>query len=225
VTVPAAVVFDFDGVLADTEALQLRAFQAAFAPRGWTLDRAAYFERYLGLGEDRDLVETFAVDSSITLTPGDADEVTRAKARAYADLLAGGSVLFAGAADAVRRLGAHFRLGIASGSMRREIEAILSGTDLIPAFRIVVAADDVVRSKPAPDLYLAAIAALRVPAARAVAIEDSRWGLASARAAGLHTIGITTSYPAAALSSADVVVSSLDEISVELVRGLLDPAG
>jgi beta-phosphoglucomutase len=220
VTPTGAVVFDFDGVLADTEGLHLRAFQDAFSGRGWTLDQAAYFERYLGF-DDRDLVRAFAIDSRLVLEPGDEDAIVAAKAVAYEARLAGGAVLFAGAAAAIARLGGAYRLGIASGSLRAEIEAVLGAAGLAAAFAIIVGADDVARSKPAPDPYLEAVARLDVPSGRAVAIEDSRWGLASARAAGLRTIGITTSYPAATLASADAVVASLDEITVEVVHNLI----
>ena len=219
-TDPAAVVFDFDGVLADTEPLHLAAFQEAFARRGWTLDAAAYFDRYLGF-EDRDLVRAFAIDSRIALAPGDEDALVAAKALAYERGLSRGSMLFPGAPAAVGRLGLHFRLAIASGSARAEIDAALGPAGLASAFQAIVGADDVRRSKPAPDLYLSAIERLGVPPGRAVAIEDSRWGLASARAAGLRTIALTTSYPAATLASADAVVTSLDEVTVDLVGGLI----
>ena len=217
---PGAVVFDFDGVLADTERLHLLAFQEAFRERRWTLTDAAYFERYLGF-DDRDLVRAFTIDARVALKAGDEDALVAAKARAYEAHVARGSVLFAGAAPAVARLGARYKLGIASGSLRSEIVHILGPDALVPAFQAIVGADDVTRSKPAPDVYLTALARLDVPASVAVAIEDSRWGLAAARAAGLRTIAVTTSYPAATLSSADRVVTSLDEIGVELIDELI----
>ena len=217
---PGAVVFDFDGVLADTERLHLLAFQEAFRGRGWTLADSAYFDRYLGF-DDRDLVRAFTIDARVALKPGDEDAIVAAKARAYEAHVHRGSVLFPGAAPAVARLGVPFRLGIASGSLRAEILHILPDT-LVPAFHAIVGADDVARSKPAPDVYLKALDRLDVPASRAVAIEDSRWGLAAARAAGLRTIAVTTSYPAATLSSADRVVRSLDDIGVELIEELIN---
>ena len=85
----------------------------------------------------------------------------------------------------------------------------------------MIGADDVARSKPAPDVYAAAVAALGVSPSNAVAIEDSRWGLLSAREAGLRTIGITTSYPANALDLADLVVHDLDDITTDVVASLL----
>ena len=215
-----AVVFDFDGVLADTERLHLLAFQEAFRERGWTLADAAYFDRYLGF-DDRDLVRAFTIDARVALKPGDEDAIVAAKARAYDAHVGRGSVLFPGAAAAVARLALRFKLGIASGSLRSEIVHILGPAALVPAFDAIVGADDVSRSKPAPDVYLTALDRLDVPAARAVAIEDSRWGLAAARAAGLRTIAVTTSYPAATLASADRVVTSLDEIGVELIEQLI----
>ncbi len=218
---PAAVVFDFDGVLADTERLHLAAFQDVFRARGWQLDEAAYFNRYLGF-EDRDLVRAFAIDARIVLDPDDEARLVEAKARAYDARLGERSVLFPGAAEAVSRLQPHYRLGVASGSRHAEIEVVLGAAGLVPAFTAIVAADDVTRSKPAPDVYQEAVRRLGVPAARAVAVEDSRWGLAAARAAGLRTIGLTTSYPAPTLATADLVVASLDAVTVEAVAALLD---
>ncbi len=215
-----AIVFDFDGVLADTEGLHLRAFQEVFRARGWTLDDATYLNRYLGF-DDRDLVRAFAIDSRLALGPADEDELVAAKARAYDGLAGGGSVLFAGAPAAIARLGARYRLGIASGSLRSEIEYVLDGAGLTSAFHAIDGADDVPRSKPAPDVYLAALARLEAAASRSVAIEDSRWGLAAARAAGLRTIALTTSYPAATLASADLVVASLDDVTLAVVHQLI----
>ena len=215
-----AVVFDFDGVLADTEGLHLRAFQDVFAVRGWTLERAEYFDRYLGF-DDRELVRAFAADSSRSLSSADEDIIIADKARLYEQRAAAGSILFPGAARTIARLGAAFRLAIASGSLRGEIAAVLAANDLTRAIAAVIGADDVARSKPAPDAYAAAVAALGVAPSDAVAIEDSRWGLVSARAAGLRTIGITTSYPAGALDLADVIVHDLDEVTTDVVDSLL----
>jgi beta-phosphoglucomutase len=220
--IPArAVVFDFDGVLADTEGLHLRAFQDVFAARGWTLDRGAYFERYLGY-DDRDLVIAFAADASHDLSPADVTAIVTDKAARFDRRIASGSVLFDGAAAAIARLaGARYRLGIASGSYHGEIAAILAANDLRHAIDVIIGADDVRRGKPAPDPYAAAVDALGVAPSRAVAIEDSRWGLASARAAGLRTIGVTTSYAADALDQADAIVGGLDEVTPALVDALL----
>src|SRR5262249_5973849 len=107
---------------------------------------------------------------------------------------------------------------------------ILSRINLRDRFSVVVGAGDTPKSKPAPDPYLRAIELLRdgaglhdVPAHSFVAIEDSRWGIDSALAAGLTCVGITNSYPAAELTTAHLVVSTLAEISAERLRGLVLP--
>jgi beta-phosphoglucomutase len=216
----AAVVFDFDGVLADTEGLHLAAFQDTFATRGWRLDRDAYFSRYLGF-DDRDLVAEFLADEGVRASASEQEAIIIDKGRRYDERVASGRVLFPAAPSAVARLGAEFSLAIASGSLRGEILSILRANQLDRAIPIVVGADDVQASKPAPDSYALAVEKLGVPPAAAVAIEDSHWGLVAARAAGLRTIGVTTSYQASALGMAHTIVSSLDEVTPDLVRSLI----
>jgi beta-phosphoglucomutase-like phosphatase (HAD superfamily) len=214
------VVFDFDGVLADTERLHLAAFQDVFGAHDWILDETEYFDRYLGY-DDRDLVTAFARDRGLEIGSEEAASLLRDKARRFSRGLETGQALFPYAADCVGRLGRRYRLAIASGSLRQEIVSILAGANLMGAFEVIVGADDVAHSKPAPDPYREAVRQLGVNPHDAVAIEDSRWGLESAQAAGLGTIGLTTSYAASALGRADAVVASLEHVTVDLIRHVL----
>ena len=223
----AAVVFDFDGVLVDTEAMHLAAFQEVFAARGWPLDAREYFGEYLGY-DDRALVRLYGARHERAIEAADVETLVARKADVFQQRVAGGQVLYPQARDAVRRLGERFPLAVATGSFRDEVVAILTAAGLIDAFSAVVAADDVARPKPAPDTYAAAVARIGVEPARAVAIEDSAGGLSSARAAGLRTIGLTTtSHQSRLAPHADVVLASLDDVTVErierLIAGLLDP--
>jgi HAD superfamily hydrolase (TIGR01509 family) len=221
--VTGAVVFDFDGVLADSERLHYKAFRDVLGHHGWALSERDYFDRYLGF-DDAALVSEFARDHRLALAAPAQAAIAQEKAEVYQSRLVANGVLYPGAAEVIARLGAQFRLAIASGSLAAEIRTVLDAAGLAPAFAAVIGADDVARTKPAPDPYLAAVRALGVPASAAVAIEDSRWGLESARAAGLRTIALTTSYPAAALGGADRVFASLDDITVDVVAGLLAPS-
>ena len=216
-----AVIFDFDGVLADTERLHYAAFRDVLREYGWTLGEPDYFERYLGY-DDAGLVNEFARDHQLALAPPARTAILHQKAEVFRTRLTAAGVLYPGATAAVQRLGSKYRLGIASGSLADEIFLVLDATALRSAFGVVVGADNVARSKPAPDPYAKAVHSLGVAPASAVAIEDSRGGLESAQKAGLRTIAITTSSPAALLASADHVVSSLDEVTLELVATLLD---
>jgi HAD superfamily hydrolase (TIGR01509 family) len=214
-----AVIFDFDGVLANTERLHLRAIQDALAVHGRALDERTYFDRYLGFG-DRDVFVELARDVAWKLDEPTLDALMSLKAERYRRHLVAGDALYAPASACIRGLSPRFTLGIASGSLRIEIQNILSAAGLLDAFQAIVGADDVAAGKPAPEPYLKAAQLLGIDPAAAVAIEDSRWGLESARAAGMRTIGITTTYPAAALVPADLIVESLEDISPEVIDRL-----
>lgn len=214
-----AIVLDFDGVIADTERLHFAAFRDVFAARGWTLEEAAYFDRYLGC-DDYGLVRDFARDNDLALSPADAETLVSAKGDLFGQHLSSSDVLFPGAAEAIRQLEARYPLGIASGALHHEIVAILSRAGLLERFRVIVAADDVSATKPAPEPYLTAADRLGVDPTRCLAVEDSAPGLQAARTAGMRTIALTTTSPAAALNGADRIVAGLHEVSPELVAEL-----
>jgi HAD superfamily hydrolase (TIGR01509 family) len=137
------------------------------------------------------------------------------------------SVLFPGAADAVRRAAAAMPIAIASGARGAEIRRVLERERLSSCSTAIVAAEDTPISKPAPDPYLRALTLLapsfngRLAAADCVAIEDSRWGLESARVAGMRTVAVTNTYPAADLAgSADLVIPSLESLELRTLADL-----
>jgi sugar-phosphatase len=109
---------------------------------------------------------------------------------------------------------------VATGALRAEVLAILTTAGVLPFFHAIVAADDVPETKPDPEPYLAAAARMGLMPSECAAIEDSRWGLASARAAGMRTIGITTTTPRDLLAGADLIVEILDEITADVVASL-----
>jgi beta-phosphoglucomutase len=214
-----AIVFDFDGVLADSEPLHLRVYQQLLEPHGIHLGQAAYCERYLGY-DDEGVFRQIAVDYKLLLGDEEIEMLIAEKARRFEALVSDGNVLYPGAAACVRRLGASWPLGIASGALRAEIELMLRGAGLLDVFRFIVSAGETDRTKPAPDPYLRAAELLGIAPGACVAIEDSHWGLQSARAAGMRTIAITHTYPRESLTEADAVVDSLDEITVERINNL-----
>ena len=213
-----AIVFDFDGVLADSEWLHLRAYQELLEPIGVRLTKEVYCERYLGF-DDEGVFQQVAADYRLILGDEEIELLIAEKARRFEKMISSTNVLYPAAVTTVRALARTYPLGIASGSLRREIELMLSGAALNDAFRFIVSADDTERTKPAPDPYLKAAEMHGLPPRECVAIEDSNWGLQSARDAGLVTIGLASSYPANALK-ADVVVARLEDITPELIERL-----
>jgi beta-phosphoglucomutase-like phosphatase (HAD superfamily) len=138
------------------------------------------------------------------------------------------SVIFPGAASAIERAAAAVPIAIASGALGMEIRRVLDRAGLTHHFSAIVAAEDTAASKPSPDPYLRAVSLLRhsvndpgLAASDCVAIEDSRWGIESARRAGLRTVAVTTSYSAADLADADLVISSLVDFDLGQLQRLL----
>ncbi len=213
------VVFDFDGVIADTEGLHLRAFQEIFEQRSWQLDERTYFDRYLGY-DDVGLVLAFGREHSLVLGDADVERLVDDKTRLFASYLEAGEVLFPTAPACIERLSAAYGLGIASGALKIEITSILESARLLHHFPVIVAADDVTECKPAPEPYLKAAAGLGADPTRCVAIEDSPAGLSAAKAAGMRTIGLTTTSPRHLLTDADVILDGLHQISAETVAKL-----
>lgn len=208
----AAIVFDFDGVLANSEPLHERAYQAVLAGFGVTFTHEQYYATYLGY-DDAGVFEAVSRDFGLGLDRVAIRDLIARKSRVFESSIDEGHVLFPGARACVTRAAAAVPLAIASGAFRHEIEMILSRTGLLSYFPCIVGAEDTPRSKPAPDPYARAVERLGVDPVRTVAVEDSRWGIESARAAGLRVAAITTTYGADALGAADLIVSSLDEIT------------
>jgi beta-phosphoglucomutase len=212
-----AVVFDFDGVLADSEPLHLEAYQALLEPHGIHLDHTTYCERYLGY-DDEGALRKIAEDNGLMLGDEEIEMLIVEKGHVFEKLVGSRDVLYPGAVECVRRLAAAWPVGIASGALRADIDLILRGAVLLDGFKFIVAAGDTDRTKPAPDPYLRAAELHGVPPAACVAIEDSHWGLESARAAGMRTIAVTHTYPRETLTgTADRVIDTLSELTVDFV--------
>jgi beta-phosphoglucomutase len=214
------IVFDFDGVLADSELFHLRSYQEILAAAGIELTKEQYWNRYLGL-DDVGVFSQIASDKGLLVADEELELLIREKSRRFEALVTRENVLFPAAVGVVRALAAEWPLGIASGSLRREIDLMLQGAALSDAFKFIVSADDTDRSKPAPDPYLLAVERHGVRASECVAIEDSHQGLQSARAAGLRTVAVASTYPPDSLTSlADVVVDGIEQITVEFITAL-----
>jgi beta-phosphoglucomutase-like phosphatase (HAD superfamily) len=220
-----AVFFDFDGVIADTEPLHLRAYQAVLQADGIDLNKSEYYARYLGY-DDVGLFEALAKDRRISLSDRKVDEWVAAKSSIVQEMLSSDSILFPGAAACVRMFAERVPLAVASGALEPEIEIVLQHAGLRSSFTAIASASDGVRGKPAPDLYLLAMAKLkdRLPTldpAACIAIEDSRWGLEAAQRAGLRCVAVTHTYPAAELETADLVIETLSALTLSTIDALI----
>ena len=215
---PAAVAFDLDGVLIESEQVWDAAREELVRERGGTWsDRAT-----------RDMMGMSSTEWSrylhdrlgVPLTPDAINEdVVRRVAAAYERELP----LLPHAVETVRELAARWRLGVASSSNRPIIELVLDRSGLAECFDAVVSSEEVEHGKPAPDVYLAVARQLGVDPAACAAIEDSTNGVKAALAAGMRTIAVPNrEFPpdGDVLASATAVVSSLAEVTPDLVAAL-----
>lgn len=217
-----AIVFDFDGVIADSEPLHLRAFQRTLEAEGLELNADDYYSRYLGY-DDVGLLQALARDREIAMSGGQITALVARKAGWLQELRRDDQVLFPGAAEFIRAAAAEVPIAIASGALRHEMLEIMDGAGVGRLFSAIVAAGDTPQSKPSPAPYLLAFERLcqttgrDLDPRRSVAIEDSRWGLESAHGAGLRCVGVTTTYPAEALQGAELVVGGLKDLTVPVL--------
>jgi HAD superfamily hydrolase (TIGR01509 family) len=213
-----AVVFDLDGVLVDSEELWdvVRRRVAAEAGRSWppeatramqgmsTAEWSAYLTGPVGIPVAPEEVAATVVD----------------RIAAQYDMRL---PLLPGAVEVVERLGRRWPLGLASSSPRRLIDTVLESAGLAQRFQVSVSTEQVGAGKPSPAVYQTVVQRLGVDPSRAIAIEDSSNGLRSAADAGLGVLAVpNAAFPPSedALALADVVVDSLDEITVALVASM-----
>jgi HAD superfamily hydrolase (TIGR01509 family) len=215
---PAAVVFDLDGVLIDSEQVWNKAREELVRERGGTWHEHATADM-MGMSS-KEWSQYMHDRLGVPMEPAAInDEVVRRVISTYEQ----GLPLLPHAVDTVRELAARWPLGLASSSNRPIIELVLERSGLAPCFAVVVSSEEVDRGKPAPDVYLAVARGLGVDPKDCVAIEDSTNGIKSAVAAGMRTIAVPNPhFPPAddALATAAVVVPSLAEVTPELVASL-----
>lgn len=224
-----AVIFDCDGILVDTEPLHYRAFQEVLTPLGLGHDFETYLEHYIGF-DDRDAFIYAFRQANRELAPLVLNRLIEAKSKALDELILRGVPSFPGVVELVNELlDKVVPMAVASGALRHEVEAFIASIGLDGAFRAIVAADEVEKSKPDPETYLLALERLnRLPGsklldpANCIAIEDTRAGIRSAKSAGLTVIAVTNSFSMNELAEADQVTGSLSELSFHSMVKLIE---
>jgi len=221
-----AVIFDFDGIIVDTEPLHYKAFQELLVPLGLGYSWEEYLDRYIGF-DDRDAFrEAFRVHGR-ALSDQELKELIHGKAEAFLEIVSGGVAPYPGVVELIRSISGNLPLALCSGALKSDIEPILAQLGLTDAFDVRVTADEVAASKPDPESYRLAVQRLqerfpgKVNAADSIAIEDTPAGIASATGAGLKVLAVTNSYPRERLTGAWRVVNSLAGVDLEGLRLLV----
>lgn len=222
-----ALIFDFDGVIVDSEPIHLMGFQRVLAEAGVEMTEAEYYQTYLGY-DDRDCFTAVSRDKGAGFTPAQVARMTAAKTAIVKRALGESVQALPGAVALIRAAGdAGVPLAICSGALRDEIVLALGRIGAAEMFGVIIAAEDVERGKPDPQGYCLAVEALVDEAARAIdpskciVVEDSPAGITAGKAAGAAVLAVANSYAPGDLAEADRVVDSLAEVTVESLNELI----
>lgn len=213
----AAVIFDLDGVIVDSEHVWEEVRRAYTRERG-----CEYTERATRDMMGMSSLEWSAYMASELGVPGTPQEINAAVVERMLDRYGESPPLIPGAVDAVRAIAARWPVAIASSSNPELIEVVVRVSGLADLVRVAVSSEEVARGKPAPDVYLEAARRIRVEPSSCAAVEDSHNGIRSAKAAGMRVLAIPNAhFPPGeeALAEADVVLSSVGELTPEVVEG------
>ncbi len=212
----AAVIFDLDGVLIDSEPLQYRAYAQVLARFGVSVTAEEYGVHWIGNGRGPEYaVETYGL-------PVAPSELRALKEPVYEGILRAGVALMPGAVEALTRLQGHFALAVATNSRRDEVAFVMETLGLGRFFAAVVTREDYRLAKPDPDAFLTAAARLDVPPRHCIVVEDAYKGILAAHRAGALAVAVPHAFTRENdFSLAAVVLHSLDELTVALAEQLL----
>jgi beta-phosphoglucomutase len=221
-----SVIFDFDGVITDSEILHLRAFNKVLSGYGIEIATKDYYTTYLGL-TDVDCFNLLVQQDRLNSDDVQIEDLVRQKNLVFEELAKSDGKIIEGVRDFLEMLAQNeLPMAICSGALLAEIELILEEAKLRNFFEVVVSAEFVKKGKPHPEGFNLALAKLNeqhkptITASNCVVIEDSHWGLEAAKAAGMHTIAVTNTYDADQLQTAEMVISRLNEISMSDLKQL-----
>jgi HAD superfamily hydrolase (TIGR01509 family) len=228
-----AILFDFDGVILDSEEYHYEAFQRVFEEEGVSLTRESYYRNCLGFNDVEcfrwGLKGTGKIDEA-----GGIEALTDRKAVYFEELLEKQMRFFPGVCEFIRAAGKKYPLAVTSMARRGEIEIALSRAGLSDLFRLIVSGEDVEKTKPDPEAYEKTLHMLNVHLSfteteeeirpeQCLVIEDSSAGIQSAKAAGMNVLALAqTEEPDRLKEAADQVLLSLEGVSLEEVEALFN---
>jgi HAD superfamily hydrolase (TIGR01509 family) len=228
-TTLTALIFDFDGVIADTEPLHFAGFRHTLAEIGINLTESDYYANYLGYDDRGCFIAALTAHQRPT-DPAALVQLMQRKSHAYLESVKDHLTIFPGVREFVREAAAAYPLAIASGALRHEIEVILEQAGLRKEFVHITSAEDVTKGKPDPQPFLHALTALNrqcreqaITAGSCLVIEDSIPGIRSAKAAGMKVLAMANTHTVQDLHEAHAVAKSLSQVRLSELRERLWP--
>lgn len=218
----SAVIFDFDGVIADSEPTHFRAFNEVLAPHGLEITWEEYEETYIGF-DDRDALREVFKAHKKKLPSKELAHLIEEKAAIFQRCIANGEIEpLPGAVELVKSIPVRLPVALCSGALREDIDPIIESMGIANAFSVIVTAEDTKKSKPDPAPYALTIEKLGIEdPSTAIAIEDTPAGVMSAKGAGLKVLAVSNSFDRDFLMEADAVTDSLENVSRPALENLV----
>lgn len=216
---PLAIIFDMDGVLADTERIHAAAECEVLKRHGIPFDAENLSKRYAGMPESDIWPAVFKANNKEMPS---INSLMDEKFEVFKVMVTDGVPEMPGVEELIALLkGSHIPIGVASSAEPQYIELVLTGLKLKPLFNAITASAEVTHGKPAPDIFLLAAKKLGVEARNCIVIEDARSGTLAAKAAGMKCIGLRYPGNKQDLSAATKVVESLQKIDLEMLETVI----
>lgn len=218
-----AIIFDFDGVIADSEPIHFSVFQRVLGEHGLFLSREEYYADYLGY-DDKGCFAAFLAAHGRPFSQSFVDQLVERKAAAYFEHIKERPIIFPGVRERVQEATMTRRLAVCSGALRQEIEFILELAGIRKEFEHITSAEDVRQGKPNPEGFLHALASLNGHGSECLApnqclvIEDSLPGIRGAHAAGMKVLAVANTHALDELQEADAVTASLADVTLEQIE-------
>jgi len=211
-----AVLWDLDGVIADTADYHYRAWVDVLGKRGVSFSKEDFMRLF---GQRHDTIIRFNLGENIS--PEDFEAITREKQANYRRRVADNIRPLPGAIELIKSLKEHgVKSAIASSAPHENIEIIIRGLGIEDDFDAIVRGTEVAESKPSPQIFLLAAKKLGVPAGNCAVIEDAIAGVTAAKKAGMKCVAVTNSHPGTRLKKADLIVDTLEAVTIADLVGL-----
>jgi HAD superfamily hydrolase (TIGR01509 family) len=209
-----AVLFDMNGVIISDESIHESAFKETAKSFGVKLTHQNYLNLCAGKTDRlgyQNIAEYFEKELPI-------EQLIVEKAKLYKKIFPTKKKACEGVTDLIKKLSDHYILAVTSGASKEEIKLVLQEFELSKYFKIIISADDIRHSKPNPEPYLITCEQLQLRPQECVVIEDSPSGVISAKTAGCHCIGITSTHTKEELHECDLIINSFTEINAKMMN-------
>jgi len=217
----AAVIWDMDGVIADTAPHHLHAWRETFARRG--IDFAeADFMRGFGIRNDAIIKNVLGEQT----TEAEIEAIAQEKEATFRGIIGHDIKPLPGVLELIRALYEKgIRMAIASSTVIENIRLIIGSLGITKYFQSVITGHDVTEGKPHPQVFLLAAQKLGAKPKNCLVIEDAVAGIKAAKGAGMYCVAITSSHPREKLKEADLIVDTLEEVTIKNLEKLLKSSG